>query len=249
MSDDDELERYTLPEGRVYTDGNDLIFPSVTTVLDQAEEPEGIKYWKKKNNGKNGNPDWRDILQYKANRGTLIHYNLLNEFSDEDIHGKNEENSTEQLKLEGNWKRYQEDLTFAQDAWKEIKEVRGINEETVLDVECFVTNNAIGYAGQFDLLYIDKDSNIVLGDLKTGKGVYPKYKKQLTAYENALNLDVDRIEVIRIYPDGNEWEVSHDGLWSESRDELWGQFCELRQEMGDVQERMEGIIDDGINDT
>ncbi len=245
----DELERYTLPEGRVYTDGDALILPSVTTVLDQAPEPPGIKYWKKKNDGTGGNPHWEDILQYKANRGTMIHYRLLNEFSDIDIHGKNEENSTEELKLEGNWKRYQEDLAFAQDAWKEIKEVRGINEESVLDVECFVTNNAVGYAGQFDLLYIDEDSNIVLGDLKTGKGVYPKYKKQLTAYENALNLDVDRVEIIRIYPDGEEWEVSHDGKWPETRDELWAEFRELRSEMGDVQDRMEGIIDDGINDT
>lgn len=245
----DELERYTTDDIRVYTDADSLYLPSVTSVLDQAPEPEGIKYWKQKNDGKNGNPHWRDILNYKANRGTLIHYQLLNEFSDEDIHGANEENSTEELKLEGNWKRYQEDLTFAEDAWEEIKEVRGINDESVLDVECFVTNNAVGYAGQFDLLYIDDDSNIVLGDLKTGKGVYPKYKKQLVAYENALNLDVDRIEVIRIYPDGEEWEISHEGKWPETRDELWSEFRSLRSEMGDVQDRMETAISDGINDT
>lgn len=247
MSND--LERYTLPEGRVYTDGEDMTLPSVTTVLDQGEEPAGIKYWKQKNDGKNGNPHWKDILNYKANRGTMIHYKLLNEFSGEDIHGKNEDDSTSELKLNGNWKRYQDDLTFAEDAWKEIKQVRGINEESVLDVECFVTNIGVGYAGQFDLLYIDKDSNIVLGDLKTGKGVYPKYKKQLVAYENALNLDVDRLEVIRIYPDGEEWEVSASEDWAESREELWKEYRDLRSQMGDVQERMDSIIEDGVNDT
>lgn len=245
----DELERYTLPEGRVYTDGDDLTLPSVTTVLDQAPEPPGIKYWKQKNDGTNGNPHWKDILQYKGNRGTMIHYHLLNEFSDEDIHGKNEKNSTEQLKLEGNWKRYQEDLAFAKDAWREIKTVRSISDRSVLDVECFVTNTGVGYAGQFDLLYVDKDSNIVLADLKTGKGIYPKYKKQLVAYDNALNLDIDRLEVIRIYPDGEEWEISHDKKWAETRDELWHDFLELRNTMGDVQEKMESIIEDGINDT
>jgi len=245
----DGLERYTLPEGRVYTDGDELALPSVTTVLDQAPEPRGIKYWKEKNDGTNGNPHWEDILQYKGNRGTMIHYRLLNEFADEDIHGTNEENSTEEMKLEGNWKRYQQDLAFAEDAWKEIKVVRDINDESVLDVECFVTNTGIGYAGQFDLLYVDADSNIVLADLKTGKGVYPKYKKQLVAYSNALNLDIDRLEVIRIYPDGEEWEVSHDGKWPESRDELWQDFLELRNGMDDVQEQMESIIEDGINDT
>jgi hypothetical protein len=247
---DTKLERYTTQDdGRVYTDGEDLTLPSVTTVLDQAPEPEGIKHWKETYDGTNGRKHWRDILQYKGNRGTLIHYNLLNEFSDEDIAGANEENSTEELKVEGNWDRYQEELVFAEDAWEEIKEIREINEESVLDVECFVTNTGVGYAGQFDLLYVDKDSNICLADLKTGKGVYPKYKKQLTAYENALDLDIDRLEVIRIYPDDEEWEVSHDGEWSESRDELWAEFRELRSEMGDIEERMEAIIEEGINDT
>lgn len=245
----DGLQRYTLPEGRVYTDGDELALPSVTTVLDQAPEPEGIKYWKEKNDGKNGNKHWKDILQYKGNRGTMIHYNLLNEFSEEDIGGRNEEDSTEELKLEGNWKRYQSDLAFAEDAWEEIKAVRGINDDSVLDVECFVTNIGVGYAGQFDLLYVDKDSNIVLGDLKTGKGVYPKYKKQLVSYCNALNLDIDRLEVIRIYPDGEEWEVSHDGEWTESREELWQDFLDLRHQMGDVEEKMQSIMEEGVNDT
>lgn len=246
MSDD--LERYTMPEGRVYTDGENLFLPSVTTVIDQQPEPEGIKYWKKKHDGKGDNKDWRNILQYKGNRGTMIHYVLLNEFAEEDIHGANEENSTEELKLEGNWDRYQNDLTFAEEAWEEIKSVRGINKESVLDVECFVTNPGVGYAGQFDLLYVDKDSNVVLSDLKTGKGVYEKYKLQLTAYENALNLDIDKLEVIRIYPDGKEWETSHDCDWRESRDDLWSTFRELRDGMDDVEEKMTQIAEDGIQD-
>lgn len=245
----DELKRYTLPDGRVYTDGEDLVLPSVTTVLDQGPEPEGIKYWKKKNDGENGRPDWRDILQYKSNRGTMIHYRLLNEFSPDDIHGTNEEDSTEELKMEGNWDRYEDDHSYAEEAWEEIKEERGINEDSVLDVECFVTNIGVGYAGQFDLLYIDEDSNIVLADLKTGKGVYDKYKRQLVAYENALNLDIDRVEVIRISPDQEEWEISADEDWLEGREDLWAEFRELREQMGDVRDRMEAIVEEGVDDT
>ena len=243
-----ELQRYTLPEGRVYTDGNDLFLPSVTTVIDQQPEPEGIKYWKKKYDGKNGRKNWRDILQYKSNRGTLIHYNLLNEMSEEDIRGRNEEDSTEELKLEGNWDRYQEDVVYARDAWTEIKQVRGISPDRVLDAECFVTNVSVGYAGQFDLLYVDDDSNVVLSDLKTGKGIYDKYKLQLVAYENALNLDVDKLEIIRIHPDSESWEVSHDDDWVESRDDLWDTFRELRNGMEDVEEQMTQIADEGIQD-
>ena len=245
-----ELERFTLEEGgRVYTDGDDMFLPSVSTVLDEQPEPEGIKYWKKKYDGTNGNKHWKDILNYKANRGTMIHYRLLNEFFDGDMFGRNEEDSTEDLKLQGEWDRYQNDLVYAEEAWEQIKREQGINEESVLDVECFVTNVGVGYAGQFDLLYVDEDSNIVLGDLKTGKGIYDKYKMQLVAYENALDLPVDRVEVIRIYPDGEEWEVSSSDDWSNSRNDLWKQFLALRAEMGDVSDRMRSIAQDGINDT
>jgi len=248
-NDDDELQRFTLEEGgRVYTDEDELFLPSVSTVLSEMPEPQGIKYWKRKHNGKNGNDHWKDILNYKANRGTMIHYNLLNEFADEDIYGQNEEDSTESLKLEGEWDDYQNDLTFAEDAWTEIKEQQQINDDTVLDVECFVTNVGVGYAGQFDLLYIDQDSNIVLGDLKTGKGIYDKYKMQLVAYENALDLDVDRVEVIRIYPDNEEWQISSSEDWPESREDLWRRFLSLRADMGDVSERMRSIAEEGIND-
>jgi hypothetical protein len=244
----EELRRFTLPEGRVYTDGEELYLPSVTTVIDQKPEPPGIKYWKQKNDGTGDNPHWEDILQYKSNRGTMIHYRLLNEFEDGDIFGQNEEDSTEELKLEGDWKRYQSDLSYAEEAWDSIKKIRGINHDSVLDVECFVTNTGVGYAGQFDLLYVDKDSNIVLSDLKTGKGIYDKYKLQLTAYENALELPIDKLEVIRIHPDTQSWEVSHDTDWSESREDLWKQFRELREGMGDIEGEMRDIADEGVED-
>lgn len=80
-----ELQRFTLPEGRVYTDNESLYLPSVSTVLDEMPEPDGIKYWKKKYDGTGDKEHWRDILQYKGNRGTLIHYNLLNEFEEGDM--------------------------------------------------------------------------------------------------------------------------------------------------------------------
>lgn len=290
------LQRFTTPgeDGqRVYTDGEDLFLPSVTTVLDEQPTPIGIKIWKQNSSG---NPDdydeirkcwkcdgstkhaykelaelsrdtihgglwkctecgetdyrhWKDILQYKSNRGTMIHYRLLNEFEDGDMFGQNEEDSTEQLKLEGDWERYRSDLSFAEDAWREVKEIRGINKEQVLDVECFVTNVGIGYAGQFDLLYVDNDGNLTLSDLKTGKGIYDKYKLQLVAYDNALELPIDRLEIIRINPDTETWEVSANTDWKESRKELWADFMELRMGMGNVEEEFRQVASEGINDT
>lgn len=243
-----DLQRRTTEAGRVYTDMEELFLPSVTTVIDQKPEPKGLKYWKQKYDGTNGNEHWEDILSYKANRGTMIHYNLLNEFAPDDMFGRNEEDSTEQLKLEGNWERYREELGFAEDAWKEIKEIRGISAENVLDVECFVTNTGIGYAGQFDLLYIDDDGNLVLSDLKTSKRVYDKHQMQLIAYDNALSLDIDVLEVVRIHPDSESWEISHDSDWSKNRNEIWGEFVSLRQGMTNVEEEFKAIADEGIDD-
>lgn len=246
------LERRTTPSGRVYTDFEELYLPSVSHILDEMPEPEGIKYWKKKYDGTGGNKHWQTILQYKSNRGTLIHYNLLNEFETEDIYSEEDEGkSAEELKIEGNWSRYQEDRAYAQEAWREIKQVRGITDENVLNVECFVKNVNTGYAGQFDLLYVDDDSNVVLSDIKTSnvnRAPYEKHKLQLTAYMKALELDVDILEVLIIHPDTNSWKISHNSDWEESIDELWDQFRELRQGMGDVEEQMKTIASQGTDD-
>ena len=252
----DQLQRYTLPDdkdggGRVYTDNEELYLPSVSTVLDEMPEPEGIKYWKKKYDGTNGKKHWRDILNYKGNRGTLIHYNLLNEFEDGDMFSVDEENSTEELKVEGDWNRYRDDLTYAEEAWEDIKRIRGIGDENVLNVECFVTNTAVGYAGQFDLLYLDEDNNVVLSDIKTSNADYAPYEKhklQLTAYAHALELDVDILEVLIIHPVSETWKISHNTDWSENVDDLWAEFRELREGMGDVEDRMKSIASDGIDD-
>jgi len=244
----EKLQRRTTDRGRVYTDMEELFLPSVTTVLDEMPTPQGLKYWKQKYDGTNGNKHWEDILNYKANRGTMIHYNLLNEFAPDDMFGRNEEDSTEELKLEGDWERYRDELKFAQEAWKEIKEIRGISDENVLDVECFVTNEGIGYAGQFDLLYIDNSGDLVLSDLKTSKRVYDKHQMQLIAYDNALSLDIDVLEVIRIHPDSESWQISHDSDWSKNRNEIWGEFVSLRQGMGDVEEEFKQIAKDGVDD-
>lgn len=248
-----ELERRTTPEGRVYMDQDgDLYLPSVSTVLDEMPEPDGIKFWKKKNDGQGDTKHWREILMYKGNRGTLIHYNLLNEFAPEDMYSTDEENSAEELKVEGDWQRYREDCTYAEEAWERIKQERGITSDDVLTVECFVKNENIGYAGQFDLLYVDDDSNVVLADIKTSNAQYAPYEKhkmQLVAYSKAIELDVDILEVLVIHPDSESWKISHHTDWPESVDELWDEFCELRAGMGDVEDRMKDIASKGIDDS
>lgn len=244
------LERRTLEGvGRVYmAEQHDVLLPSVTTVLDQKPTPEGLKKWKQYNDGTNGKPHWRDILDFKSYRGTLIHYHLLNQYADEDIGGHNEEEAEEELKKGtdyGSWQEYRANLFWAKNAWEEICAKHGINQDSVLDVECFVQNTDVGYAGQFDMLYIDKDGKVTLADLKTSKRVYDKHKMQLSAYKNAVNLEIDQCQVIKLHPDSESWEVSSSGEWFEDPDELFEEFVKLREGMN---EDLEAIAEAGVDD-
>lgn len=76
---------------RVYEGGEapDGVY-SVTTILDEQDTPgkdNGIKYWKKANDGEGDNADWRHLLHYKTNRGTLAHYAAFNRFDHAFNHG------------------------------------------------------------------------------------------------------------------------------------------------------------------
>jgi len=241
------LQRYTTEEGRFYTDG-EVLLPSVTTVLNQGDEPEGIRIWKERNDGVGGRPHWRDILKYKGSRGTLIHYNILDRYAEESLYGHNEAEAIESLLTGGRHGEYKKDNAFAVETFDSIAERRGITADSVLAVEEFVANYDVGYAGQFDLLYVDTDNRLTLADIKTGKRVYPKYTKQLVAYAHAVEFPIHRLEVIRINPDRHEWEVSTSDTWSTSRDALWGEFILRRKEMTGVEEFGKRVLDAGVDD-
>lgn len=222
-----DLDRETYEDiGRIYTDWDELWLPSVSTILGQIPTPEKIIKWKARNN------DWEAQRDYKANRGTMIHYNCLNPFNDGELWSPDEASSEKFLKEDKErWERYQSDNEYVQGVWDIVKQARGINEDNVIDVEVYVKNVEVGYAGQFDLLYKDRQGRTVLGDIKTGKGIYEKYPLQLTAYRQALDMPIDRIEVLRMNPDYETWEIAASDTWSPTHDELWQRFKDLRSQM------------------
>jgi len=75
----DNMERYLDEQDRRHyqTDDGETDVYSVTTILGEADKGDGLKWWKRHNDGLGDNPFWKHLLQYKQNLGTLAHYNNL----------------------------------------------------------------------------------------------------------------------------------------------------------------------------
>lgn len=90
MDEFGDVERYLDgEEKRHYTRDPDVNVLSVTTILDEKDgegEPEAIRRWKENNDGVGDNADWRHILEYKKNRGTMAHYAALSQLEDKHPH-------------------------------------------------------------------------------------------------------------------------------------------------------------------
>jgi len=82
----DEVRRFLDAEERRHYEKDDVEVYSVTTILSDDEEPYYIQQWKQNNDGTGDNADWRHILEYKQNRGTLAHYAALSQLEDKHPH-------------------------------------------------------------------------------------------------------------------------------------------------------------------
>lgn len=261
--------RYTVDEvGRLYEVGADRdLYPSVSTVLDVREKPEKLKRWEQRTSEE----EQEKFKSYTQNRGTLVHANCQDDVIPispdsgepiKELWGEDEQNSEDELKANDEWERYQDDLEFIEYAWNLIKRLLNLppspdhqdddSYNSVHDVETYVANKEVGYAGQFDLLYQDESQNeTVLADLKTSKGVYKKYQLQLAAYAMAVPMSIDRVEVIRMNPEKRDWEISSSHDWERDISDLQSEFIELRarleeEKLGMIVETIEGVDkDDG----
>lgn len=146
------------------------------------------------------------------------------------------------------------DVDWFVEAFADICEKLGINSESIIRVERFMLNDDYGYGGQCDLIYRDPDGKVVVADLKTSSGLRHKHRLQAVAYAKAAEQDseiefdtVDRVEVIRIHPDSQTWEVhaneapteyhTDEGWFKDpwgnfeydSLEEMWETFVELTE--------------------
>lgn len=109
-----------------------------------------------------------------------------------------------------------EDVEYFTEAFNDICEELGVTDDSVIRVEKYLLNDEDGYGGQCDLVYEDPSGNVVVADLKTSSSLRQKHRLQSVAYMKAVEGadwgpdEVDRVEVWRIHPDSESWQVHAD---------------------------------------
>lgn len=236
-----DLDRVTHNElGRVYYNEH-VNLPSVSTVLNVRPDPPALARYKEKQAKKEGYTD------FFLDRGTLTHYELLNPLTDVELWSEDEQASEEALKQHQEyWDKYQSTLDWLHETWDFIRTLRDIEDDNVLAVEHYVANFEVGYGGQLDLLWVDDNNDVILGDIKVAKDIYDKYLYQAIAYDHALDVTVDRYEIIRMHPEQKVWEISRSDEWVDDQDDLWEEFKGFREQLSE--ERIEQIKEQGEPD-
>lgn len=148
MTDLPEIKRYLDGDEKRHYEKNDTNVFSVTTILEEDEEPGYITGWKRKNNGKGDNADWQHILEYKQNRGTMAHYAALSQLEQHHPHsdtlwsGDEEESLNKVMDRTGD-KEFlysilkDRDMVETREAYQPVKDEIELSEVFYKDLEFF----------------------------------------------------------------------------------------------------------------
>lgn len=195
---------------RVYVTEEGDWYPSVTEITGDRSNPRkrhALRGFRRKYDGSGGTEHHSDISTVKMHFGTLAHYYVLQPLTDRDLWGESEATAKRDLQNHGQFRgvdAWEWARTRCEYVQRNVYQVLNQDEITdILGVEQYVIDATIGYAGQYDLVYTRQGSTgaeTVLCDLKTGKDVYPDHELQIAAYANAVDIDIDRLKIIRAHP-------------------------------------------------
>ena len=239
-----KTNEYYLPSGeglRVYEhpDTGQELF-SVTSIQSGVHGTStAVKNWR------SNNPGWADFwTHYCQIRGEIIHELILGQYADRPMPGYElpyEVDPEEELDPKDQTKMW-EDVEKAKRMWRKIwtSEGHSFGDVRGIEVRVFIEEHA--YAGTFDLL-MNLDGKLTLCDLKTGKGFYPKYAEQISAYwhaaEEMFDIEIEQACVIRLNPDERHNPFLEPELhWVEKDAEGWFEVCK------EFQEEVLPLIDD-----
>lgn len=271
--------------GRVYITEDGNVYPSVSTLIDLRDtDKTALTRWKERYDGslENNRAHWRDILNFKASFGTLAHYEVLNPLADNELWGEEEEAATSAFDnsfvpfpvdelgeyardpmFEGEGVFVERDglATYLLD-WVEGHASNVFADlDHAVDVETYLVNEELGYAGQVDLVYVSNlpHLDIVVCDVKTSKQVRYKHKLQSAAYgiayQQMRGVDVDELKVARLSPfadEGDRVEGSYSFQWEKpsspwnepvTRDELEERVAVLAERFDEEKRPIQGLAE------
>jgi len=209
----DNIKKYRNDDGIYEIEylGNKYNLKSVTTILKEILLDETINEYKDFKN-EVGDEQFNLITQNAINRGNVMH-KYFEEYA---------------IGLQKNNFDSDNALLYAQQSVKSYKFSDTINEKLInnglrlfynlylnvikddmkvpLLVESFLFSLDYNYAGTCDILYIDKNGKLTLGDYKTASGLikkdslkFHKYKFQIAAYKYAFkelyDIDIDNASI------------------------------------------------------
>lgn len=161
--------------GRHIYNVNNRSMISVTSILREPylEEGEGLKIWKSRN------PDHEEQMKKSATIGTIVHYRIQ-QYLCEKFRMKPDE-----LDLQGG--AVTEDMyPLIDGGYKNFMELIRLHKIVPKFVEVTCYHNQLDYAGQIDLI-AEFDGVLSIVDWKTSKGIWPKHRAQVVAYQRARN--------------------------------------------------------------
>lgn len=247
---DDEQGRLYVPVKYLPNPTEDKQFPSTTTVKGMIQSSLGktrIQRWRDRLN------DPEEVLRWYQARGEIAH-----EFTYEKI-AKERPEIEHTADIEIPRKKLDEDYTLdyfpisddpydtyaiTSGQWASDKLSEALLEDIkqVIMIEQYVVNEEVGYAGQFDLLYLSEDNNLVLTDLKTSQDLHDDYRFQISAYYCAMpwtdiiqeveaehDVEVNEIEcqIIRANPETKTIQVETCSDWRADPEDYFGKFEEM----------------------
>lgn len=182
---------------RIYNIG-DKRYPSVTSILQYLPEGFGLRRWRDKN------PNWRELLDKAASRGTVAHWRIATYLAKE--YGL----PLEPLELRKKYPLDHDDIEKIGATYAHFQDFLASHTVKPIRLEFTLHSDKWEFAGTGDgIVQMDELDGLVLWDIKTSKRFYEKHGAQLWAYKQAVEetmpYEIERCGVLKINETGWKW--------------------------------------------
>lgn len=207
---------------RVYKKNNTYV-PSMSTLKQFSDDGTDFSSWEDNNDGRNGNPNYKDLKEILALRGTLIHAAVHSNFIEGELFGDEEKRAVWAIE---NYEEHREKNMDVETEWipenvPYFNEGEGVKEwadrtipmiqesmmkmlsdvKRVIAIEKYIISEELGLAGQVDMVVETINGDIVPIDLKATGSINESHKQQVRGYgevlEKEYGIPVNNYRIVR----------------------------------------------------